>query len=829
MKKNKEKYRTHLFFNLLFLFLILQMMACGGRGFKTSKDIKDDSSFDESADFSDTDLDDFEDFEKEEDDGLAEEVAETEDVDSDLTITEDDDESSASQEFEELEDELAEVDKDVKEEKSLETSATDSESKTVDSEMGEIEDEDLLKGERSEGEEEFSKQASVSKEETSDQDLGTDDEISEDPSLEDSFQEISEIKNIKYENNQEGGTIAIETSDEIQYNSFTDEINKQFILEFASANVPLELEKFYPIKAKSKKTAFTSFKVERNVDTSTVRIVINMKSLQEPVIQRQGNTLLIHSPLGEGSIDMQLAENEKGEDFDDMQFSKNEKEKEKSIDKKVKQEKPIDRKKTILKAKTLEDFLLSGERHYYGKKLSIEVKDADIRDVFQFITMKSGINMVLSDDVQGRVSLKLKRVPWDQALIILMRIKNLAYIRYGNVLQISSYNVIKRELDRIKDQIKKEEEEKQREEKSKRALLVSDEEQVKDSFEEEKTKEEEIPLIVKVLPVNFSKAAVMVNKMGDFLTPGKGKISSHERTNSLIIRDTQSAIEKISSILRALDTPPPQVLIEGRFVEVSKSFSREMGINLGLQPFDYNLSPESASNPNPIKVGGNLHIQPVDRKVAEGGVIATSLTFKTLKYFGDLDAKLSLAESENIAEVISSPKIITMNNEEAIIRQKGEDIVISKVRLDNSATQDVVSRSPIILELRVQPQITSNRSVSMTVKITREFPGAKVPGDVEARPINSREASTKILIKDGHTAVIGGVYQRDTTESETGVPWLRHLPIFGWLFKSISKGFNKNQLIIFLTPKIVDHGTDDDSGDDSIEDFDKFALNQEEL
>lgn len=479
---------------------------------------------------------------------------------------------------------------------------------------------------------------------------------------------------------------------------------------------------------------------------------------------------------------------------------------------------------TLLTSKRLRDFLLSPHPpRYVGKKISIELKNVDIRNAFDLITLESGLNMVLSDEVQGQVSLKLKDVPWDQVLVVLMRIKKLDYIRYGNVLQISPQRVIDQELEDIKRRFKEERE----------SLKALDPSLV---IEEEEEEQVLAPLKVKIMSVNFSDVQKISSQVSNFLTQGRGSVSSHKRTNSLVIKDTEEAIAHISKLVRALDTPPRQVLIEGKFIEETEDFTKNFGIRWGHlkeeEGFKHSTKILNRKGDSSVDIGGNIKVSTMRQDDIAGQIFSAFLNIGTFKFLGDLGAQLALLEQENKAEVISSPRIVVMNNESAIIQQTGQNIFTTIVRTKDDL-QEVIQRDPIELTLKVTPQITSNRSVSMEIEITRQFVGAQPP-DLKgaARPINTREAKTKVLVKDGYSAFIGGIYQVDESAAHSGVPWVKDIPFLGWLFKSKNREQHKNKLSIILTPRILPTGelkdVDEHHFEEDLEDGEDLEENLEE-
>ena len=301
------------------------------------------------------------------------------------------------------------------------------------------------------------------------------------------------------------------------------------------------------------------------------------------------------------------------------------------------------------------------------------------------------------------------------------------------------------------------------------------------------------PLRVKVIPVGYAKVDGLDKQITPFLTKERGRIVADIRTNSLIVTDTVDVLARISNLVKAIDTPPLQVLIEGKVVEAREVFKREVGINWGWSGQEVDVGGGKFLSNNFGISPGNL----MQGSGASGGV-----SLGTLDIFGDLAAQLRLFEMEDIVHVISSPRVVVLNNEAANIVQSS-NIPVAQVNQSAGVAVTSTIYQPIEMKLDVTPQVTSESDIILNVAIKREFAGNTAnPPD-----INKREAKTKVLVRNGQTAVIGGVYQADTSEGEAGVPWLRKLPVFGWLFKQKTMDNNKSEMLVFITPRILNADT----------------------
>jgi len=557
------------------------------------------------------------------------------------------------------------------------------------------------------------------------------------------------ITDIRYLANQNGGTVLIETSAPVSYQTRMNADTNQYVVEITGAELPAKLKRPYIMKDFG--GAFAAVNAYQTPGTSTARVVIQLKSAGgEPVVQQEGSQLVV-IPSGQQAAPVaQAAESAPAEEAtpDPIENA------------------PPD---SVLGAKSLNEFLM-GNNKFYGKEISIQVKDGDIRDVLNFIAEESGINMVLSEDVKGTISLKMRKVPWDQALITVMRSKKLGYVRQGSVIRISG-------LDSL-----------QQENEASRRMIDS--------------QKMVAPLRVKVIPVSYARVDELVTRIQPFLTANRGAVISDNRTSTLIVTDTDEALTKVGRLVKELDIAPAQVMIEGKIVEASETFSRTIGVNWGFTGTPLNLSPAGGYQGSPIDLRPSLGVSPIDKKVLDGSILNVGMKLGKMDILGNINATLAMAERDSLVKIISSPRIVTINKEKAEIVQKGEQITVGTIKDLNSTTK-TVTRTPVVMNLTVTPQITADGGVIMDVDVRREFAGALEDQETQARAINSRTARTKILVKNAQTTVIGGIYQNDSTNSEQGVPVLKDIPVLGWLFKNKSVDTQKNELLIFLTPRIL--------------------------
>ncbi|MGE3385839.1 MAG: type IV pilus secretin PilQ [Bdellovibrionales bacterium] len=568
---------------------------------------------------------------------------------------------------------------------------------------------------------------------------------------------LAEVTNIKYLANQSGGAVVVETSQPVSYQVRNKTDTNQYVVELTGATLPERLKRPYILKEFG--AAFAAINAYQNPGATTARIVIQLKDQgSEPVVQQEGNSIVI-IPGTPGVDSGTLA---KAEEAKAKEETGND-----SVDHKA-----ANADEKALGARNLDEFL-TGSNRFYGNQISVEVNDQDIRDVLNFVSAESGLNLIMTEDVQGKITMKLRNIPWDQALVTIMKAKKLGYVRQGSVIRISTLTALQEENDAAKKILD-----------SQRTLA---------------------PLRVKVIPISYAAVDDLAKQIPPFLTTGRGHVVTDARTSALIITDTEDILERVSRLVKELDIPPAQVMIEGKVVEAQDSFTQSLGLNWALSGSPYVIGSGKGVNGSDVTLQSSLGITNLAPKATgqQTSPLAMTLRIGRFDLLGDITAALNLAEQDSMVKILSSPRVVTMNKEKSNISQKGQVITVQTLRDQQGNTTRNPVRTDFSLNLAVTPQITAEGSVIMDVEVTREFPGAIEDPESGARPINSRTAKTKVLVSDGQTAVIGGIYSADNTTTEIGVPWLRHIPVLGWLFKSKARADTRNELLIFLTPKVL--------------------------
>lgn len=438
---------------------------------------------------------------------------------------------------------------------------------------------------------------------------------------------------------------------------------------------------------------------------------------------------------------------------------------------------------------------LDKEPSYSGNRVTFNFQDIPVRSALQLIADISKLNLVASDSVGGSVTLRLVNVPWDQALDVILRAKSLDKRRNGNVIWVAP-----------------------------QAELAKYEQDVADAkLKAQDTAE----LVTDYVPISYGKASDIAtlltsgskqggggssggNTQRGFLSP-RGSVSFDERTNTLLLNDTPEKIRQLRELIAVLDKPVQQVLIESRIVVATDDFTRELGAKFGISGKQTNPSGQVLQLGD--SVGGAIGNNAAPGTVGSGGLNVNLPTSLKGGSFGlailganyALDLELSAAQTEGRGEVISSPRVITANQQEAVIRQ-GQEIgyVTYQSSAAGTAPTASVQFKDAVLELKVTPTITADNRVYLMINVKKDAlaafvdtPNGKVP------QIDTREINTSVLVDNGQTVVLGGIYEVNKNNTMTKVPGLGDIPGIGILFRKTSRTNTKAELLIFVTPRIL--------------------------
>jgi type IV pilus assembly protein PilQ len=437
-------------------------------------------------------------------------------------------------------------------------------------------------------------------------------------------------------------------------------------------------------------------------------------------------------------------------------------------------------------------------KEYTGQRLTLNFQDIEVRAVLQLLAEVSGLNMVVSDSVAGNVTLRLDNVPWDQALDIILATKGLDMRQVGNVMMVApAPEIAARERQEL---------------------------------ESKKEIQELAPLRSEFLQVNYAKASDLAALLSDgggegSLLSDRGRVSIDERTNTLLVYDTAERIADVRRLVAALDIPVRQVLIETRIVVANDDFSRELGVRMGATYVAENgddgivsiTGSGSGNNTitgsaiNNLNQGGSafpVTLPGLDDRYSVNLPVSEATSRIGLAILGSdylVDLELSAAQAEGRGEIVSSPRVITANQKQAQIEQ-GVEIPYQE---SSSSGATATQFKKAVLSLTVTPQITPDDRIIMDLEVTQDTVGEFVPSATGGLvpSIDTRRILTQVLVNDGETVVLGGIFETERRDAEDKVPFLGDIPGLGRLFKRTNSVSNKRELLIFVTPKILREGS----------------------
>jgi len=421
------------------------------------------------------------------------------------------------------------------------------------------------------------------------------------------------------------------------------------------------------------------------------------------------------------------------------------------------------------------DGLLSTDKKYTGQKISLDFKDADIKNVFRLLAEVSGLNIIVTPDVNRKVTVRLVEVPWDQALDLLVDTNGLGKEQLGNVVRISTAGQLKSEKD---------------------ALAAA-----------RRAKEDLEPLQTIYFNVNYAKVKDLESKVKSLLSKRPdAALVADERSNTIMVRDIRKVVDDVNTLVAKLDARTPQVLIESNLIETTPSFARSLGAELGLnwQSLQVQTSTPAGS--------------PFSASPLAGGLF--TIAQSRLGAIRNLSLKLSAAENEGKVKIISKPSVVTLNNIASTIKSER----ILRIALPSSTniasgsgaaagTAVATEKIPVGITLTVTPQVSSDGFVLMNINVksssiaNNPTVSGGVAGVIPFDELN-REATANVLVRDGETIVIGGILKDTAQDNTSGIPYLKDVPVLGWLFKSWSIQKDLEELVVFITPRIAEAGSE---------------------
>jgi len=507
-----------------------------------------------------------------------------------------------------------------------------------------------------------------------------------------------------------------------------------------------------------------------------VRVVIRRAAGLDPRVEQQGTMIFLDFPRGgqlaagmpmlEGVDSPSAAEVAEGEDAASRASAKAVAQAETEVASEV----PAAINPEAGSADILEEGGLIHGKQYTGRRISLDFKDVDVDDVLRLIAEVSELNIIAGDEVTGKVTIRLVDVPWDQALDVILLTKGLGFVRVGSVLRIAP------------------------------AEQLAAEEEAR--LQERRAKEKLEDLVVKLQPVNYADVKETAKMVKRLLT-SRGTVDIDVRTNTIILKDIPSVISEATALVKAIDTQTPQVLIEAKIVEANLDFSRELGSvwGFGIQPYE-----DAFDDASPVardRGGEDFRFHPANQLSSINPITSLATGLIDVGAFLldeklNLDLQLQAAESSGEGKVISSPRVVTLDNREASIEQ-GVSIPFQTFENGDAKLEFIDA----VLLLEVTPHITADRSIIMKIQVKRNAPDDSVETPTGSPAIAKNEAETETLVKDGQTLVIGGIYTIKKSNRQSRVPYLHKVPILGYAFKKNEVRDTRQELLVFVTPRIV--------------------------
>jgi type IV pilus assembly protein PilQ len=579
--------------------------------------------------------------------------------------------------------------------------------------------------------------------------------------------ELNEVLGVQFDAQEDRDRVAIVTSEEAIFHILTPSPDT-FVVAVDGASLDPEADVRIAPDAGGSVSMVTAFE-QPGVSEPEVRIVVRRADGLEPEISQEGGMLFLDFPrTGDVAAGLPMLSDTDGELL---------------ITKAVATSDPGVVPASLQSGGAItmlrEGGLLTGKQ-YQGRRISLDFKDVDISDVLRLIAEVSDLNIIAGDEVAGEVTIRLVDVPWDQALDVILLTKGLGFVRVGNVLRIAPASVLQAEEEA--------------------------------RLQERRAKEKLEDLLVKLQPVNYADVKE-VSKMVSRLLTARGTVDVDQRTNTLIIKDIKSVIDEATALVRAIDTQTPQVLIEAKIVEAALDFTRELGSTwaFGAQPLVNGFDESSGGRQD---LGGNdfrLH----DNQLLTGFTDTfnhvsvsnpiTSVSNGLLDVGAfllddklNIELRIEAAESNGEGKVISSPRIVTLDNRTATIEQ---GLAIPFQTFENGDAK--LEFIDAVLKLEVTPHITADRSIIMKIEVQRNAPDDSVQTPTGSPAIAKNEAQTETLVKDGQTLVIGGIYTVQKSERSSQVPYFGSIPILGVMFRNHEVRDQRKELLVFVTPRIV--------------------------
>ncbi|MFH1223489.1 MAG: secretin and TonB N-terminal domain-containing protein [Pseudomonadota bacterium] len=522
--------------------------------------------------------------------------------------------------------------------------------------------------------------------------------LEEEDNIEKDMGESAIVEMVKFNKLYDKSQLIIQTNKSVKYDvKPAKEGYNQFILDIPNASLSRRIKKSLDVAASGGVVTSVTLQ-ELTGPYKTSRFVVQMTNDVKPEITQADNLLYIVFPTAEEINIATGGDVEAARQFSRMNF---------------------------------EDYL-AGPTKFYGTRLSIEVAKADIIDVLRMIQEVSGVNIVVSNNVRGKVDVSLKNVPWDQALSVVLQNAQLGYVRQGSVIRVAPLGDL-------------------RDERKLAAEAVAAHQELE-------------PLKIMVAKLNYINAKEAEEKVSTLLSK-RGKASVDKDAKTLVINDIEEVVLKVDKMLKAIDVRPIQIAIEANIIEASEDWIRALGFSWATDAGD--------------------------------------IAFKNISGMGNIGATIGLASINGEVKIISAPKICALDRQTASILQGTQVAYKTSIITASGETTDKIEFQNIEVSLNVTPKVTANNEIILDVNVRREFPDYTTRMNKHMPPgIGVRKATSQILLKDGDTAVIGGLYSLDNGDGDAGVPLMKSIPIVGWFFGKSERKEMRSELLIFIKAKV---------------------------
>lgn len=596
--------------------------------------------------------------------------------------------------------------------------------------------------------------------------------------------EPATISNVQYKGNSNGGTIAISADRPLAFTTRMNSTTNQFVVEVQNSVIPPKLKR--SLNTKDMASSIGSVDIYQKDGSNVARFVVQLRpGSTDPIIQQEGNSLLVigaavaqngaseapaqaaapafEEPPAPSIVPTETAADQPTPVAPTEPETPQLAELEPATSAETSTTAAADAPKFkggLLNYETLDQFLMNNTK-FYGNKVTFETYGMDTAEALKFLAEEGGINLIIDDAVltAGKVNLKLREVPWDQAFVLILKSKKLVYKRQGNVVRVATLADIKKDEE--------------------------------DAIAMKEARKAPEPLAVKRFFISYAEITDVSQKIADYLKlltpsdpkapvdPNAGKVLLDKRNNFIIVTDTEANLKKVEQIITALDTQPKQVLIEAKIVEANEDFAHAMGVSWSIAK----SVPSTAGYSSSLTATSNGQV---------------TVQWANLNVFDNLNAVLNLAENESRAKVLSSPRITVVSGNSANISSTS-DVVTQQASTigTGTGTTSGVQRTPVGITFGVTPVANNGGTVKLALNITRSSPSGNLGGT------SQKTATTELYVKSGATTVIGGIYQTIANDGETGIVGLRKIPLLGMLFKNASVSTKKEELLMFITPTIL--------------------------